>query len=161
MHVRVTVCMCVCFLYVCFACCNSICFWEARLTKILSLPFRFTTLFLSLSRLQVVLCMCLCLSCCCLVLFHTTYANILADAGAPALNWNGAAFGVDCKRYWWVFVFKVFFWQFWSINLHKKFFAAPILLAFRCGGWWLICNARVCVWVVNEWELREFYMGMQ
>jgi len=28
-----------------------------------------------------------------------TYANILAGAGEPALNWNGAlAFGVDCKK---------------------------------------------------------------
>lgn len=129
---------------------SQICIWEARLTKILSLPFRFNTLFLSLSRLQVVLCMCVCYSCCCLVLFHTTYANILADAGAPALNWNGAAFGVDCKKYWWGFVFKVFFSQFRSINLHKIFIAAPILLAFRCGGWWLICNVCMYVCVVIE-----------
>lgn len=151
MHVRVTVCMCVCFLYVCFACCKSNLYLGGQINKnsLFSFPFQYS-LSLSLSRLQVVLCMCVCYSCCCLVLFHTTYANILADAGAPALNWNGAAFGVDCKKYWWVFVFKVFFSQFRSINLHKIFIAAPILLAFRCGGWWLICNVCMYVCVVIE-----------
>jgi len=41
------------------------------------------------------------------ILFTLTYANILAGAGAPALNWNGAAFGVDCKRY--IFRFLYFY----------------------------------------------------
>lgn len=103
--------MCVCVCLLCLLQFNLI-FWGGQIKPKFSLSFVPVYYSLSLSlpgRSDLLLCVRVMQLLCCLVRFHTTYANILADAGAPALNWNGAAFGVDCKRHCWFFVFKVFF----------------------------------------------------
>lgn len=59
MHVRVTVCMCVCFLYVCFACCKSNLYLGGQINKnsLSSFPFQYSlSLSLSLAGRAVYVC---------------------------------------------------------------------------------------------------------